>query len=101
MQIPIHIPICEAAEIAELKKYGSYDFAVPHQWSIKNPGHKAVWFYNHSSRIWGRPLAYLAILRLARRKCKDAYDLMRIEAAIASFNPSKLTAQNLIQLLNA
>jgi len=99
--IPIQPNISEVTEIAELSKYGTFDYAVPHDWRLQNPNIKAVWFYNDRSRIFGRPLPYLAILRLARRKCKDPYDLLGIEASIATYKPHTLTAQNLITLLNS
>jgi len=91
----------EVAEIAEISKYGTFDWAVPLSWSNENPDTHAVWFYNERSRIFGRPLTHLAILRLARRKCKDEYTRAGIDAAIATFKPHTLTAQNIIHLLNA
>jgi hypothetical protein len=101
--VAIPIPICmgDVADIAVISKYGTFDWGIPLSWSKENPDTRAVWLYTDRCRIFGRPLTHLAILRLARRKCKDDYDLERIEAAIATFKPHTLTAQNIIHPLNA
>jgi hypothetical protein len=83
--IQYNISLGKVADIAEVSKYGVIDFSVPHNWSVKNPNTRAVWFYSKRSRIFGRPLTVLTLLRLARHKCKDRYNSLQIQAGIDSF----------------
>jgi len=79
------ISISAAAKIAEVTKTGTIDYAVPLSWREENPDTKAVWIYTAKSRIWGRPLRYLTILRLARRKATDQWDQIQIAEAIENY----------------
>ncbi len=87
------ISIGEVANIAEISKHGEIDFSVPQGWFDRNPGKKAVWFYGKRSKTFGRPLSYLTLLRLARRKCRNAYNLGSIQAGIDCLTkPTEATA---------
>lgn len=79
------ITISAAVEIADIIKTGTIDYAVPLSWREANPKEKAVWIYTAKSRIWGRPLRYLTILRLARRKATDQWDQIQIAKAIENY----------------
>ena len=75
----------EVAQVADLQKFGAFDFAVPINWQLENPGVRAVWFYDKKAGLCGRPLFLTTILRLARRKCQDNWMGMKIQAALDSY----------------
>ncbi len=59
-------------KIAALDKFGSYDYAVPFDWLIKDPENRRphFWFYpvtKKRGQLFGRPLKWLAVARLALR----------------------------------
>lgn len=63
------------AKIADLDRFGSFDFAVPIDWMMRDPEkHRPhVWYYPHGNKrhsLYGRPLAWKAMARLALRNMR-------------------------------
>lgn len=62
--------LCKLARIAQVERFGSYDYAVPMDWLMQDPEKRRphFWWYSRKSRsLFGRPLKWAAVARLALR----------------------------------
>jgi len=66
-------------KLAALDGHGEWDYAVPSDWLMADPEKRRphVWFYPHHKagrkpRMFGRPLAWRAVARLALRRMRRA-----------------------------
>lgn len=73
--------ICKLATLADLERFGTYDYAVPFDWLMQDPEKRRphFWWYPQKRRLlFGRPLAWRTVARLALWKMRreTAPDIM-------------------------
>lgn len=68
--------ICKLATLAGLDRFGSYDYAVPIGWLMEDPEKRRPHFWWYSQKpgsLFGRPLAWRAVARLALWKMRREF----------------------------
>lgn len=65
------------ARLADLERFGTYDYAVPHDWLMVDPEKRRPHFWWYPAKpgrqsMFGRPLKWMAVARLALRRYRIA-----------------------------
>ena len=82
--------ICKLASLADLERFGTYDYAVPMNWLMEDPEKRRphFWWYPSGKKrgtLWGRPLKWAAVARMALWKMRrevspDLHDFLQVWA---------------------
>ena len=71
-----HLSLDTITQLADLDRFGAFDFAVPEHWLMQDPEKRRphFWYYPRAKkpgRLFGRPLKWMAAARLALKNLRQ------------------------------